>query len=340
MANEEVNKILEQYQNNPADIIAILQDVQRRYRYLPEDALFHISEKLDVPLSRIYHLATFFRAFSLERRGEHMINVCMGTACHVRGSPRILDALERSLNLKAGSTAPDYSCTLDTVNCVGACALGPVIVMDDKSWGKMSPQKAERMLQQEGLGAKGGDGRTAGAEPAPKAGSPGEKATGKVSAAAGKATAEGEKKPADRRAAPGNGNGKRPVRLGSQETVLPAGKKVAAAVPEKARQATGKGREAVPKKNVPLPKAPGNKAKVAKAAKAAGKTIKVRAATRSAAAKKGAHQALKVVKTRVRDKSARTKTVLRSVAKKASGAKQSARGGGGKKPGRSGKIKK
>jgi NADH-quinone oxidoreductase subunit E len=157
MGMQEVNKILEQYHNDPADIIAILQDVQRQYRYLPEEVLSKISDGLDIPLSRIYHLATFFRAFSLDKRGEHVINVCMGTACHVRGSPRILDALERGLKLKAGATTPDLSCTLETVNCVGACALGPVVVVDEKAMGKMNPQKSERMLKQLGLGPAAGE---------------------------------------------------------------------------------------------------------------------------------------------------------------------------------------
>ena len=152
MVPQEVNRILKRYNNDATDIIAILQDVQQTYRYLPEDVLTHISGKLDMPLSRIYHLATFFRAFSLEQRGRHEIHVCMGTACHVRGAPRILEAMERGLKIKAGKTTPDLACTLETVNCVGACALGPVVLADEKSVGKMTIQKSERLLKQMDLG--------------------------------------------------------------------------------------------------------------------------------------------------------------------------------------------
>jgi len=154
-ATQEVNRILRRYKNDPSDIIAILQDVQQTYRYLPQDVLEHISQKMEVPLSRIYHLSTFFRAFSLEERGKHEIHVCMGTACHVRGAPRILESFERGLKIPAGKTTPDKACTLETVNCVGACALGPVIIVDEKSVGKMNPQKAERLLKQMDLGSGG-----------------------------------------------------------------------------------------------------------------------------------------------------------------------------------------
>jgi NADH-quinone oxidoreductase subunit E len=156
MVTQEVNRILKRYGNDPTDIIAILQDVQQTYRYLPREVLEYISGKIDVPLSRMYHLSTFFRAFSLEQRGKHEIHVCLGTACHVRGAPRILEAFERGLKISAGKTTPDMQCTLETVNCVGACALGPVIIVDEKSVGKMNPQKAERLLKQMNLGADAG----------------------------------------------------------------------------------------------------------------------------------------------------------------------------------------
>ena len=110
-------------------------------------------------MSRIYHLSTFFRAFSLEERGKHEIHVCLGTACHVRGAPRILEAFERGLKIPAGKTTPDLEWTLETVNCVGACALGPVVIADEKSVGKMTPQKAERLLKQMDMG-DGAGGKT------------------------------------------------------------------------------------------------------------------------------------------------------------------------------------
>ncbi len=147
MATQTVNRILRRYGNDPTDIIAILQDVQQAYRYLPRDVMETLSARLDIPLSRIYHLATFFRAFSLEPRGKHELQVCLGTACHVRGAPRILEALERRLKIKAGQTTSDLEITLETVNCVGACALGPVVVVDGNARGKLNPQRAERLLE-------------------------------------------------------------------------------------------------------------------------------------------------------------------------------------------------
>ena len=146
MATQEVSRILKRYRNDATDVIAILQDVQQTYRYLPQDVMSHLSEKLKIPLTRIYHLSTFFRAFSLEPRGKHHIQVCMGTACHVRGSTRILDAVERKMKISAGQTSKDLNYSLETVNCVGACALGPLVVVDGKSMGKMTGQKADRLV--------------------------------------------------------------------------------------------------------------------------------------------------------------------------------------------------
>ena len=189
MATQEVNRILRRYKNDPTDIIAILQDVQQTYRYLPKDVLEQISQKIDIPLSRIYHLSTFFRAFSLEERGKHEIHVCLGTACHVRGAPRILESFERGLKIAAGQTTKDKECTLETVNCVGACALGPVIIADEKTEGKMPPQKAERLLRQMNLGA-GAAKKTAKKAPAAK------KAVKKSAAAAKKGRAPAARKKA------------------------------------------------------------------------------------------------------------------------------------------------
>ena len=147
MVTQEVNRILKRYNNDPTDIIAILQDIQHNYRYLPEDVLAHISGKLDIPLSRIYHLATFFRAFSLEQRGEHEIHVCLGTACHVRGGVRIVEEIGRVLGIRPGETTADQQFTLETVNCLGACALGPMLVIDGKYHGKMALRKVTPLLK-------------------------------------------------------------------------------------------------------------------------------------------------------------------------------------------------
>ncbi len=126
-------------------LISLLSDIQERYHYLPRNALVLLSETLDIPLSQIYSVATFYHAFSLVPRGAHLVRVCMGTACHVRGAPAILDRMEKKLCIHAGETARDGSVTLETVNCLGACALGPITVVDDKYNGQMDIAKADRL---------------------------------------------------------------------------------------------------------------------------------------------------------------------------------------------------
>ncbi len=128
-------------------LISLLSEIQDRYHYLPHHALVLLSETLDVPLSQIYGVATFYHAFSLKPRGAHLVRVCMGTACHVRGSPQILDRMEKKLGLHAGETTRDRSVTLETVNCLGACALGPIAVVDDKYNGQMDIAQADRLLK-------------------------------------------------------------------------------------------------------------------------------------------------------------------------------------------------
>ena len=129
-------------------LIDILEKTQGRYRYLPPKALLLASAWLDIPLSRIYSVATFYNAFSLVPKGKHCISVCMGTACHVRGSPRILDRLMTQLGIEAGETTRNFLFTLETVNCLGACALGPIIVTDGEYAGQMTLQKTDRLLKQ------------------------------------------------------------------------------------------------------------------------------------------------------------------------------------------------
>ena len=144
---ERVDDIVEKYENQRRHLIAILQEVQKEQNYLPREALFHLSKKLKVPFNEVYHVATFYRSFSLVPRGEHLIQVCMGTACHVRGAPRILERIERSLEVESGQTTTDYKFTLETVNCLGACALGPLMVIDGKYFGKMTASKVDKVLQ-------------------------------------------------------------------------------------------------------------------------------------------------------------------------------------------------
>ena len=123
-----------------------LQDVQQEYNYLPEDILERISYELDIPLSQIYSTAAFYESFHLEPRGDHIVSVCMGTACHIRGSQRILEGLENKLNIHAGETTSDLRFTLESVNCLGACALGPVVVQDGKYHGNLDAQKAGKII--------------------------------------------------------------------------------------------------------------------------------------------------------------------------------------------------
>ena len=142
-----IDGILDQHARDPSAIIAVLQDMQEQVNYLPEGALRYVAEQLDIPASKVYSLATFYRAFSLEPRGRHQIYVCTGTACHVRGAVKIIDALEREIGIQAGETDEDLEFTLETVNCVGACALGPVIVVDGEYHGQMTAAKSVRLVK-------------------------------------------------------------------------------------------------------------------------------------------------------------------------------------------------
>jgi len=142
-----VNEVLKSHNNDKSLLVGILQDVQARLNYLPREALEKVSEGLGEPLSNIYSVATFFRAFSLKPRGRHSVCVCMGTACHVRGAEKILDRMEQELNIKSGDTTDDMKYTLETVNCVGACALGPLVVVDGEYEGQMSADKVKSVLE-------------------------------------------------------------------------------------------------------------------------------------------------------------------------------------------------
>lgn len=144
---DKVDEIVDSYDADRECLIQILQDMTSEYNYLPGECLRRVSKRLHVPLSEVFEVATFYKAFSLEPRGKHLIHVCLGTACHVRGVPQILDRIERMLNIKAGQTSDDLMFTLETVNCVGACALGPVIVIDGQYHGQMTQTKVTRLLE-------------------------------------------------------------------------------------------------------------------------------------------------------------------------------------------------
>ncbi len=143
----EINDIINREATGDGSLIAALEEVQERYRYLPPEALILASEQLGLPLSQAYSVATFYNAFSLKPKGKHCLHVCMGTACHVRGSPQVLDRLESKLGIKAGETTRDHLFTLETVNCLGACALGPIVVTDEEYSGQMTTQKIDRLIK-------------------------------------------------------------------------------------------------------------------------------------------------------------------------------------------------
>ena len=126
---------------------AILLDIQGELNYLPSESLVRVSERLQIPPIRVFEVANFYSAFSLVPRGKHLITVCLGTACHVRGADGIIDQIKRTLAIAPGETTKDQEFTLETVNCVGCCALGPVMVVDGEYHGKMSASRVERVLK-------------------------------------------------------------------------------------------------------------------------------------------------------------------------------------------------
>lgn len=143
----EVDEIVARYRGDESALIQILLDIQREYYWLPREALLKLSERLEVPLNRIYHIATFYKAFSLTPRGRHQVMVCMGTACYIRGAPQLLDKVEEILKIKPGETSSDMRFTLTTVNCLGCCALGPVVVVDGEYHGRLAPAKVRQFLE-------------------------------------------------------------------------------------------------------------------------------------------------------------------------------------------------
>jgi len=144
--DKKVTAIINKYDGDRGQLVSILQDIQAEYYYLPKEALIQVSETMAIPASRVYDVATFFRAFSLEPRGKHLINVCLGTACHVRGAARMLEQIERSLAIKRGGTTKDRKFTLETVNCMGCCAVGPAVKIDGDYFGQMSTDKVDGLL--------------------------------------------------------------------------------------------------------------------------------------------------------------------------------------------------
>jgi NADH:ubiquinone oxidoreductase subunit E len=144
---EKVTAIVGKYGGNRDSLISILQDIQYEWRYLPEDAVRAVASQLGMPLIQVYGVATFFRAFSLTPRGEHIVSVCLGTACHVRRAPAVFEEIKRRLGIEPGETTGDMRYSLETVNCLGACALGPIVVVDGEYHGQMSPGRVKKLLK-------------------------------------------------------------------------------------------------------------------------------------------------------------------------------------------------
>ena len=147
MNNDKIDQIIDKHQGDANSLIQILLEIQRQNHWLPKEALEKVSKRLQVPLSRIQHIVTFYKAFSLIPKGRHEIHVCTGTACHVRGAPRLLDSIQDLTGIKPGETDMDLKFSLETVGCVGCCALGPVMVIDGEYHGKMAPARSEAVLK-------------------------------------------------------------------------------------------------------------------------------------------------------------------------------------------------
>jgi len=147
MDNSRIDEIIDKYPSDPSSLIQVLLEIQSENRWLPKEALKKVSEKLNVPLNRIQHIITFYKAFSVIPKGRHEIHICTGTACHVRGATRVLDTVQDLTGIKPGETDKDLRFSLETVNCVGCCALGPVMVIDGEYHGKMAPAKSEDVLK-------------------------------------------------------------------------------------------------------------------------------------------------------------------------------------------------
>ena len=147
---EKIDQIITKYQGEPRSLIQVLLEIQNENHWLPKETLERVSEKLHVPLSRIQHIATFYKAFSLVPKGRHEVHICMGTACHVRGAARILDTVKDLTGIKPGETDLDLKFSLETVNCLGCCALGPVMEINGKTHGKLSTDKTEDVLKSYG----------------------------------------------------------------------------------------------------------------------------------------------------------------------------------------------
>ncbi len=142
-----VDQIIDNHNAAASSLIQVMIEIQAEFRWLTMEALERVSERLKVPYTRIQHIATFYKGFSLVPKGRHQVNICVGTACHVRGASRVLDTVEELTGIKPGETDLELKFSLETVNCVGCCALGPVMDIDGKTHGKISTKKTAKVLK-------------------------------------------------------------------------------------------------------------------------------------------------------------------------------------------------
>ena len=146
----KVDGIIDSYPQTEASLIQILQDVQAEYNYLPKEAIDKVAQKLELPIAKLYSVATFYKSFSLKPRGKHICKVCVGTACHIRGAANLVEEFEKKLDVKVGGTTKDGEFTLEGVNCVGACAMAPVVVIDDKYHGGVELHNVGKLIEEVG----------------------------------------------------------------------------------------------------------------------------------------------------------------------------------------------
>ncbi len=145
---QDVDTIIDHWGAKQASLLQIMLDINHRYHYLPRESVDQVAERLRMPLSQVYSVATFFKVFSLKPRGRVIMHVCTGTACHVKGTPKLLDRLAQDMNLHPGETTADLAFTLETVNCVGACASAPVVVIDGDTFAEVTPGKVSKLAKE------------------------------------------------------------------------------------------------------------------------------------------------------------------------------------------------
>ena len=146
MDTAKIDRIIDKHHGEASALIQVLLEIQSENSWLPKEVLNRVGERLQVPLSRIQHIATFYKAFSLVPKGRHQVHICMGTACHVRGATRVLEKVQDLTGIKPGETDLEMKFSLETVNCLGCCALGPVMEIDGKTHGKISPAKTPDVI--------------------------------------------------------------------------------------------------------------------------------------------------------------------------------------------------